>query len=225
MTISTLTGALLILLPVLFNLIFFLLQRSFEYPDILRKPPHEVLERFRLGGARLLTLWYSFMLTSLVFILLAILLPQVIGPGSALFVVFATTVGVLAGLLQTLGLIRWPFLVPLLARIYTDPAASQATRDSAVVVFQAFHRYAGVAIGEHLGYLFTSLWTLLIAVTMTQSPLFPAWLGWLGLIPAAGIFLGVFEEAGFKAAGAINAISYILWSLWLIAMGIFLLAA
>ena len=60
---------------------------------------------------------------------------------------------------------------------------------------------------------------------MTQSPLFPAWLGWLGLIPAAGIFLGVFEEAGFKAAGAINAISYILWSLWLIAMGVILLAA
>lgn len=225
MTISILTGALLILLPVFFNLIFFLLQRSFDYPDILRQPPHEVLERFRLGGARLVALWYSFMLTSLLFILLAILLPQVIGPGSALFVVFATTVGVLAGLLQALGLIRWPFLVPLLARIYTDPAASQATRDSAVVVFQAFHRYTGVAIGEHLGYLFTSLWTLLIAAAMTQSPLFPAWLGWLGLIPAAGIFLGVFEEAGFKAAGAINAISYILWSLWLIAMGVILLAA
>lgn len=165
------------------------------------------------------------MLTSLLFILLATLLPQVIGPGSALFVVFATTVGVLAGLLQTLGLIRWSFLVPLLAGIYTDPTASQATRDSAVVVFQAFHRYAGVAIGEHLGYLFTSLWTLLVAVAMTQSPIFPSWLGWLGLIPAAGIFLGVFEEAGFKAAGAINAVSYILWSLWLIAMGVFLLAA
>jgi hypothetical protein len=225
MTISILTGALLILLPVFFNLIFFLLQRSFDYPDILRQPPHEVLVRFRLGGTRLVALWYSFMLTSLLFILLAILLPQVIGPGSALFVVFATTVGVLAGLLQALGLIRWPFLVPLLARIYTDPAASQATRDSAVVVFQAFHRYTGVAIGEHLGYLFTSLWTLLIAAAMTQSPLFPAWLGWLGLIPAAGIFLGVFEEAGFKAAGAINAISYILWSLWLISMGVFLLAA
>jgi len=225
MLISILTGALLILLPVLFNLIFFLLQRSFDYPDILRKPPHEILERFHLGSARLVTLWYSFMLTSLLFILLATLLPQVIGPGSALFVVFATTVGVLAGLLQTLGLIRWSFLVPLLAGIYTDPTASQATRDSAVVVFQAFHRFAGVAIGEHLGYLFTSLWTLLIAVAMTQSPIFPSWLGWLGLIPAAGIFLGVFEEAGFKAAGAINAVSYILWSLWLIAMGVFLLAA
>jgi hypothetical protein len=35
--------------------------------------------------------------------------------------------------------------------------------------------------------------------------------------------MGVFEETGFKAAGAINAISYILWSIWLIALGIALL--
>jgi len=33
----------------------------------------------------------------------------------------------------------------------------------------------------------------------------------------------VFEETGFKAAGAINAISYILWSVWLVGFGIALL--
>jgi hypothetical protein len=31
------------------------------------------------------------------------------------------------------------------------------------------------------------------------------------------------EPAGFKRAGAINAIAYILWSLWLIALGVLLL--
>ena len=49
-----------------------------------------------------------------------------------------------------------------------------------------------------------------------MNPLF----GWLGLLPAIGVFIGVFEETGFKAAGAINAISYLLWSLWLIALGV-----
>lgn len=77
-----------------------------------------------------------------------------------------------------------------------------------------------MAIGEHLGYLFTGLWTILIALGMARSPLFPAWLGYVGLIPAAGILVGLLEEAGFKAAGAINAISYILWSIWLIAVGV-----
>ena len=38
-----------------------------------------------------------------------------------------------------------------------------------------------------------------------------------------GVLAGVFEETGFKAAGVINAISYILWSIWLIAFGIALL--
>ena len=40
------------------------------------------------------------------------------------------------------------------------------------------------------------------------------------MIPALGVLLGVFEESGFQAAGAINAISYLLWSIWLIVTGI-----
>jgi len=35
------------------------------------------------------------------------------------------------------------------------------------------------------------------------NPLF----GWPGIIPALGALTGVFEETGFKPAGAINAIS------------------
>jgi len=48
------------------------------------------------------------------------------------------------------------------------------------------------------------------------NPLF----GWLGIVPALGVLVGVLEETGFKAAGMLNAISYILWSAWLIALGI-----
>jgi len=91
------------------------------------------------------------------------------------------------------------------------------------MVFQAIHRYAGVAIGEHLGYIFTSLWTILIARGMLSSPLFPTWLAWVGLLPAAGIFFGLFEEVDFKPAGAINAMSYVVWSIWLVSSGIVLL--
>jgi len=91
------------------------------------------------------------------------------------------------------------------------------------VVFQAFHRYVGVAIGEHLGYIFTSTWTILLCIALIQTNVVSSLFGWLGIIPAIGVFFGVFEEMGFKAAGAINAISYILWSIWLIAFGIALL--
>lgn len=223
MSITQLTGFLLILLPIAFNVIFFLLQRNFEYPDILRKPTEYILRRFNEGGTRLIATWYAFAFTGVLFIPVAILMHQTFASEATPYMPLATTIGVLAGLVQFFGLIRWTFLVPYLAKTYFEADATQATRDSIAIVFQAFHRYAGVAIGEHLGYLLTSIWTALIALAVTQSQLFSPWVGWLGFLPAIGIFIGLFEEAGFRAAGAINAISYILWSLWLIIIGIVLL--
>jgi hypothetical protein len=220
MNLIQMTGALLIFLPIAFNVIFFLLQKTFEYPDILRKPTDYILSQFNAGGTRLVVTWYSFALTGLLFIPVALLVHQVLAEDALPYMAIATTVGVLAGLVQFLGLIRWTFLVPYLARTYFEPNSSQATRDSIAIVFQAFHRYAGMAIGEHLGYLCTSVWTALVALAITQSAQFSPWLGWAGFIPAIGIFVGLFEEAGFKAAAAINAISYILWSLWLIVVGL-----
>ena len=223
MKLTTLTGLLLILVPIAFNVTFLLLGRAFEYPDILRKPTNYILEQFKAGGTSLRNLWYLFTFSAILFTPVPVLIHQVFQPEAPWFLVIGTTLGVLAGAVQFLGLIRWPFLVTSLADIYTQPNATPATREAVEVVFQAFHRYVGVAIGEHLGYLFTSVWTILlcmaIIVTHSVSPVF----GWLGLLPAIGVFVGVFEETGFKPASTINAISYLLWSVWLIAFGIALL--
>jgi hypothetical protein len=223
MKLTTLTGLLLILVPIAFNVTFLLLQRAFEYPDILRKPTDYILRRFKEGGTSLRRLWYAFTFSAVLFTPVPVMVQQIFQPDAPWFLVVGTTIGVLAGAVQFLGLIRWPFLVPSLADIYTRPESTPATRDSVVVAFQAFHRYAGVAIGEHLGYIFTSLWTILLCTAIMQTDVVNPLFGWLGLIPAIGVFFGVFEEAGFKAAGIINAISYILWSVWLIAFGIALL--
>jgi hypothetical protein len=218
-----LTGLLLIVVPIAFNVTFFLLQRAFEYPDILRKPTDYILRRFKEGGAPLRRLWYAFTFSAVLFTPVPVLVGQLFQPEVPWYLVVGTTIGVLAGAVQFLGLIRWPFLVPSLAATYTDPASTEATRDSVAVVFQAFHRYAGVAIGEHLGYIFTSAWTILLCIAIIATDLVNPLFGWLGIIPAIGLLIGVFEETGFKPAGLINAISYILWSVWLIALGIALL--
>lgn len=220
MKLTTLTGLLLIIVPIGFNVTFILLQRAFEYPDILRKPTDYILRRFKEGGAPLRRLWYIFTLSSVLFTPVPVLVQQVFLPDVPWFLVVGTTIGVLAGAVQFLGLIRWPFLVTTLADIYTEPESTPATRDAVAVVFQAFHRYAGVAIGEHLGYIFTSLWTILLCIAIITTNVVHPLFGWLGLLPAIGVLFGVFEEAGFKAAGLINAISYLLWSVWLIAFGI-----
>jgi Domain of unknown function (DUF4386) len=228
MNVEHVASALLILLPLAFNLFFFLLARRFDYPDILRSPTEDVLRRFQAGGVSLKLLWYGFMLTAILFAPLAVLVGQVLASEGGDVVATAVVVGVLASIVQFLGLARWPFLVPVLARTYVDPASSEAKREATVVVFDAFHRYLGVAVGECLGYLFTGSWTVLVGIAMLQSPVFDAWLAWpgiiIGVLLAAGSleFVGRFEEKGWRLAGTLVPIAYIAWSLWLMVAGVVL---
>ncbi|MGH3146900.1 MAG: DUF4386 domain-containing protein [Rubrobacter sp.] len=226
-TARRLTGVLLILTPVAFNLLFTLLSVTFEYPDILREPAGYVLERFDAGGAALVATWYGFTLTAVLFVPLAVLVHRVLAREDQPFYLgVATTFGVVAGVVQFLGLVRWPFLVPYLADAYTDPAAGEATRDSVTVVFDAFNQYAGVAVGEHLGYLFTGLWTALISLSVFRSGRFGRfgrWFGLFGLGSAAGILVGTLKFAGLAVAADVVTVAYILWSVWLLAFGIVLL--
>jgi hypothetical protein len=231
MNIQNAAAGLLIILPVAFNLFFFLLARRFDYPKILRSPTREVLGRFKAGGVSLKLLWYGFMLTAVLLAPLAVLLGQVLGRDGLAIVPTAIVVGVLAAVVQFLGLARWPFLVPTLARTYDDPASNEATRDATVVVFESFHAYLGVAIGECLGYLFTGAWTVLVGVAMLQSSAFDAWLAWPGIVIGLALvvgsleFVGPFEEKGWKLAGTMVPIAYTAWSLWLVISGVVLLLA
>jgi hypothetical protein len=45
-------GVVLIGAPLWFNATFTVLGKRFDYPDILRRPTSEILERFRAGGRR-----------------------------------------------------------------------------------------------------------------------------------------------------------------------------
>ena len=124
----------------------------------------------------------------------------------------------LAALVQFLGLVRWPFAVPQLARLAGDPATTPATRDAVEVTFQTLNRYLGVAVGEHLGYLFTGLWTALAGVALIQSDLLHPLLG-LGSLE----FVGPFEPRGLEAGRHPGAAGLHRLSLWLLALGVDLL--
>lgn len=129
--------------------------------------------------------------------------------------------GVLAGAVQFVGLARWPFLAPYLADTYLDPQASPEAREAAAVTFQAFQNYAGGALGEHLGYLFTAVWTLLLAAGLVRVIGRP-WLAGLGAVIALGIAAGMAEPL-LEAAGTVNAVAYSAWALWLVIVGVLLL--
>jgi hypothetical protein len=227
MNVEVAAGVFLIVAPLWFNATFALLGKRFDYPDILRRPANEVLDRFRAGGSSLIRLWWMFMLSGLLLIPAVVLLGQALGFTG--IVPLAVTIGVLAGLVQMLGLLRWVYLVPSLARLHADPALGSGDREATVAVFRAMHQYLGVGVGEHLGYLFTGLWSVLTGVAITGTELVPAWMGWLGIVVGVALilgsaeFLGRDEESGWALAGAAIPFLYIAWSLWLLAMGIALI--
>jgi hypothetical protein len=220
-------GILLIVAPLWFNATFALLGKRFEYPDILRRPATEILDRFRAGGSSLILLWWMFMLSGLLLIPAVVLLGQALGLRG--IVPLAVTTGVLAGLVQMLGLLRWVYLVPSLARMNADPALGSGEREATLAVFRAMHQYLGVGVGEHLGYLFTGIWSILTGVAVIGAESIPAWIGWAGIVVGAGLimgsaeFLGPNEERGWPLAGTAIPILYVAWSLWLLAMGVALI--
>jgi hypothetical protein len=230
MSTELVTAVLLIVAPIAFNLAFFELGRVFDYPNILRKEPDEILRRFAAGGSGLLVRWQVLLISALGMLPLAVLLAVVLGAPPAL-TALSIVVGAAAALVQALGLVRWPFAVPELARRYiaADGPDADATRRTIEVVFATLHRLLGVGIGEHLGYLLTGLWTLLLAVSILATAVLPGWLGVIGLPIGVALLIGTLEfvgpneKDGWPLAGTIVPIAYIAWSVWLVALGVFLL--
>jgi Domain of unknown function (DUF4386) len=226
-TVELGAAVLLIAVPIGFNLAFFELGRAFDYPNILRQPADVILRRFDAGGSGLRLRWQALLVTAVAMLPLAALLAVALDADPALTVT-AVTVGSSAALVQAFGLARWPFVVPELARRYVaaDGPDAASTRQAIEVVFEAIHRLLGVGIGEHLGYLLTGLWTLLVAASVITTPAMAPWLGWLGVPIGAALlvgsleFVGPNEQDGWPVAGTIVPIAYVAWSIWLIALGI-----
>src|SRR5215213_5728523 len=229
MMTQVVTALLLVVLPVAYNLFFTLLARSFDYPDILRQPTDQVLARFAAGGSRLVLTWWGFAMSAVLLAPAVVLVSATLADADPTVLALATAIGLLAALVQFLGLVRWPFAVPQLARLAADPAATPATRDAVDVIFQTLNRYLGVAVGEHLGYLFTGLWTAMVGVALIQSEVLHDAFGVIGLVLSPMFllgsleFVGPFEVRGWNLAGTLVPFAYIGWSVWLLALGIGLL--
>ena len=217
-------GILLIISAIGLLIPYTILTIIFQYPQILREDTGVILTRFYEGGRPLIFTWFAFALTGLP------LIPAYIGIGQWLeqripFIRTATTLGVVGLVVQMIGLLRWTFVVPMLASTYmkTEDVSIKA---AVIVAFNTLHQFAGVLLGEHLGQLLTILWTVMISFALKRSKWIPGWLAWLGVV-ASGIYLlaqlellatvmegiPVWDLAGF--------IGSTLWLLWLIFVGIY----
>jgi hypothetical protein len=111
-------------------------------------------------------------------------------------------------------------LVPSLAAIYVAPGATGIDKAMAVALFDAANHYLGMGVGEHLGYFFTAIWTVLVSALIFKTNRIVAT---AGVVIAVGVISGMLEPFGVPMTGMINSISYTLWAVWTLILSVVVL--
>jgi len=223
-----LTGLFFIAGAVLVNIPYTLLILNFDYPDILRAPVDQILTQFQAGGNSLIYTWLAFAWVGLPMLFGALMLKRILENEDSRFLETATTIGVIGFVVQVVGLLRWVFVVPVIARLYTDPGTATAMKDALSAVFMGIHQYGGVVLGEHMGQLFIIVWTSMISAIIYKSPMFARWVSWLGWIASAVYLLAQAELLAtaipeFPVIGWAGLYGSLLWLLWMVVIGVYLI--
>ncbi|MBL8545660.1 MAG: DUF4386 domain-containing protein [Hyphomonadaceae bacterium] len=219
-------GAAAIAVAIGFNVPFAILGATFDYPDVLRRPAGDVLDLFAQGGAPLILTWHAFALSALALVPLAFALTLTRkrvadAPGLA---IGAAIAGALSALAQAIGLWRWVFVVPGLARVHSDAAAGDEAKRAAERTFDLINQYGGIAIGEHLGQLLLAIFVVCLGALQLRERKFVT--GGLALLTATAIVVGTGEglmlALGQSGEGfaLVTIGGFVGLTLWLIATGI-----
>lgn len=195
---------------------FFILAPAINWPASLDEPPAIILPLILDQSGAVFAGYLSYLIHALALIPLAILLRDALrldgGMGRAV-----VALGVLAGFAKALGITRWLFLMPGLATVYTDSAATSATKDAIAVVYDAFNAYAG-GVGELLGVgLFAGVWTIVISVAVLRR----GWtvIGFAGFGASALLLSTLLSVVGIENPILLT-LSGVLWQFWTLALAI-----
>lgn len=216
-------GLLLIIGAIMLFLPYTALTLIFDYPQILREDAGFILSRFYTGGTTLIITWWLFAIVGLPILEAYVLIGQKL-EHKLYCIRWATTLAVISGIVQIIGLLRWTFVVPVLAKTYVT-TQNESIKETCKIAFQAVHQYGGVLLGEHLGQLFTIAWTIMINSAFYKLQLMPKWITALGYI-AAFIYLLAQAELfatvipGFPVWGLAGLTGSTLWLIWLILVGV-----
>ena len=195
---------------------------TFNYPDILREETGLILTKFHAGGSALIFTWLGFALPGVPLLIAYQMMGQQLQKRMP-FVKWVTTIGIISALVQMIGLLRWVFVIPVLSTQFVS-AGDIATRQSIKVVFMAVHQFGGVLLGEHLGQLFTVIWTIFISVALLKVRFIPKWLAYLGYVASFIYLLGQAELFGtviphFPLIPIAGFLGSTLWLIWLVIVG------
>lgn len=200
-------AVLIVLAVVLANAAFIGLGSVFNYPDILQEDADEILVEFRADEGAIVALFITLALSAALLAPIAILLGRLAANERGRL---SIGVGIAAAVVQVIGLMRWPLIVPSLADSNdTD-------------TFDTVHTLLGTVVGETFGYLLTALWTVLIISALAER-LAGRWFSLLGYVAAALIAVGVLVPLDVPGTDFANFLGYILWSIWMLAFATLIL--
>ena len=217
------TILLLVLEPVLMYAAFFVLSSSINWPASLDEPASVNLPLVTQERGAVILGYGVYLAYSLLILPLSVMLYFTLkGRGASPLLAVAAGVGIVSALARALGIVRWLFLMPILAEIYGDPSSSPAAREAVEVAYVAFNEYAG-GVGELLGVALTgALWVGLTSVALLRSGRFPGWLGLLGLLAAALLLPGLLPVAGLDVGSLFSVIGGNVLLIWMLALAVVL---
>lgn len=224
-TLRRATGALFAIGAIAFGIFASVLSATFDWPDILRENADVVLPAFSAGGDTLIWTWFATAWTYAILAVPLLLLPRVLSLQNDPALRVATTIGAASVAFSLAGFLRWVFVVPALARSWSEGDA--VTRSAVEAAWLAQHQFGGALLGEHLGQLLVIAWSVTLSVIILRSRVLPRWTGIAGLITSALYLL----NQGDVMATAIPAFPIVDWAgligstgwgLWVAALGVVL---
>ena len=126
------SGAMGILIP------YIILTITFNYPDILRQESGTVLTKFHENGSPLIYTWFAFALLGLPLLAAYSLIGKKLEQRMPQLK-WVTTIGIVSGLVQIIGLLRWVFVVPVLATEYVN-TSSPSKQEAIEISFKVVHQ-------------------------------------------------------------------------------------
>lgn len=204
---------------------FAILGVVFEFPEVLRFPAVERLALYRANQPVVQPTYWVLSMTGFTQVAMAVLLCRSFSRTAGPLLQLALVFGVLCGLLQMAGFIRWAILIPYLAEMMAGADAQTAA--TLAIVEGVFNRYAGMALGEHAANICLGVWTFGVGAAMRGSELFDRRLAGCGMALGLAAAVLALEQLGIgqELLGLVLDFVFPLWAVWLLVIAASLLRA
>jgi len=200
---------------------YFVLQAAFNFPDILRESAADRLTLFASKESIIVPTYWIYAMTGLLQVAFSVMLWRVSRVRDTALGQLAVVFGILTGVFQVMGFIRWVVVIPVLA------AALKAgtPADSIALIESVLNAYGGMAIGEHLGFMAQATWCVLLGLSLLKSDVFDHKLAWAGVGIGAVTYAVAIEplSSAFSALAPLSIGVSGAFLIWLFVLGVSLL--